>query len=970
MTPPQYQRAMQLVEVLMDCEPDELQARIREECAGDDLLRREVEKLLAQDKPESRFLEESPLNVLSSTPADDEQGDLIGKCVGPYRITEEIGRGGMGAVYKGVRDDEHYQTEVAIKLIKRGMDTDYILRKFRNERQIQANLNHPNIVRLLDGGTTPDGLPYFVMEHIEGQPLDEYCNEQRLSIAERLNLFQAVCSAVQYAHQHLVIHRDLKPSNILVTSNRTPKLLDFGIAKILLSDSADQITPATATVFRVMTPEYASPEQVRGQQITTASDVYSLGVLLYELLTGQRPYRFKSRRADEIAHVICYQEPLKPSTAISRDAETAAGDKATPPTTKPARASEVRDDAPAKLRRHLRGDLDNIVLMAMRKDPERRYASVEQFSADIQRHLDGLPVRARKDTLSYRSAKYIKRNRVGLAATSLIALTLIGGIIATAWQARAAHVERARAERRFDDVRRLANSFLFELNDQIEQGPTKARELLVERALEYLDSLAHDAGSDLSLQRELAAAYQKVGDVQSQLHHANIGDSQGALKSYQKSLSLREAIVAADPESSVANLDLAVGYNRIGDILTKTGDTGAALVSYRKALNLFERLRNSNQKDPTVLREMTANYLSLGRALLKTGSSSDALVNFRQAQVIRETLAAENPEDAKLQQELMAAYETTAFVLMESRDTAEALALYRKSLEIGEALLAANPTSAAFRRSVHSSHWGLGVTLRSAGDTGGALSHHQKALDLAQQLLGADPTNIQARNDLADTYMEYANTLRDARQGRAALANYREAIRSYEIVWDADRNNIHARRQIYYTYQHLGEAQAQAGDTADALETFRLTLAAFQELSARDPANTEFQHDLAISYRKFGEMLLNTADTARALENFRQALPLIESLSAQSPMNALKRRDLALTYLGLGAAQTKLASKKMISTDQQKEHWNEARAWYQKSSGIWQEMRSKGTLRGADSGKPDEVAREIIRCDAALDRSG
>ena len=421
-----YQKVMRVIDAVIDLTPSRQQAALDEACAGDEALRREASMLLAHHTAAGAFLEESAFDALPSSGADNT---FIGRRLGPYRITEEIGRGGMGAVYKAVRDDDQYRAEVAVKLIKRGMDTDFIQRRFRNERQILANLNHPNIARLLDAGTTDDGLPYFVMEYVEGRAIDEYCDARKLSTAERLGLFRKVCGAVQYAHQNLVIHRDLKPSNILITADGTPKLLDFGIAKILRRGREAQ-TSLTETELRVMTPEYASPEQARGEAITTASDVYSLGVLLYELLTGRRPYRFMSRRPDDVARVICEQEPERPSTAVSRAEEaTPEGDTGAKTLTR-RHSGEARDDSPDKLRRRLRGDIDNIVLTAMRKEPERRYASVEDFSEDIRRHLEGLPVRARPQTLAYKGATFIKRELARnwrASLTILLAVILLAG---------------------------------------------------------------------------------------------------------------------------------------------------------------------------------------------------------------------------------------------------------------------------------------------------------------------------------------------------------------------------------------------------------------------------------------------------------------------------------------------------------------------------------------------------------------
>ena len=385
---------------------------------------------------------ETPALVAATTPEPRP-----GQRIGPYDIGEKVAQGGMGAVYRAIRADGHFQQQVALKLVRRGMDTEQVLRHFRNERQILASLAHPNIARLLDGGSTDDGRPYFVMEYIEGSPLDEYCETHKLSIASRLELFLVICSAVHYAHQRLVVHRDIKPGNILVTSDGQPKLLDFGIAKI----TASQPVTGTMTAADMMTPEYASPEQLRGEPITTASDIYSLGLLLYYLLTGRCPHRSASRAPLEIARLLS-EEPEKPSVV-----------------------------APKPLRRRLAGDLDSIVLKALRKEPEQRYSSVEQFASDIRRHLEGSPVIARKGAASYHVFKFAKKHKAGIAAAALVFVTLAGGLAATAWEARVARAERARAERRFNDVRKLANSLLFQLHDLIEDlpGSTPARSFLV-----------------------------------------------------------------------------------------------------------------------------------------------------------------------------------------------------------------------------------------------------------------------------------------------------------------------------------------------------------------------------------------------------------------------------------------------------------------------------------------------------------
>ena len=529
------ERVAELVKSALEHEPESWAAFLNQECGSDAALRAEIESLLKQQEHATRFIETSALH-LAATSLVGDGAFHAGQTIGDYEIVSLIGSGGMGEVY--LAHDRHLHRKAALKFVRRGMGSDDILRRFQHEERLLASLNHPNIAQLYGSGVTADGIPFFAMEYVEGQRLDQYCNERGLAMVERLNLFRKVCSAVTYAHQHLVIHRDIKPANIRVRAEGEPKLLDFGIAKLLDAEGG-QSSGQTLTLQGVMTPEYASPEQVRGENITTASDVYSLGVVLYELLTGYRPYRITSSRPDEIARAITEQEPIRPSTAITK----------------------FKDNQKSAFitKKSLRGDLDNVVLMAMRKEPARRYSSVGQFSDDIRRHLEGLPVIARKDTLTYRASKFVRRNKIGVAAATIVFLTLIGGIVATTWQAnratresRIAAQQRDRAERRFKDVRQLSNALLFDIAPKIErlEGSIEARQSLVRRALEYLDSLAQESGDDLQLQSELAAAYEKVGELQGAPRNANLSDYAGAIASYEKARDIRRRLLQKRPTIS------------------------------------------------------------------------------------------------------------------------------------------------------------------------------------------------------------------------------------------------------------------------------------------------------------------------------------------------------------------------------------------------------------------------------------
>jgi serine/threonine protein kinase len=444
-----WQEIQKLFRTAVELSPVEQREFLDRACADDIELRASVESLFDSDRAAGRFIEDAVLEAGSLVRREGPGADQTERSIGPYRIERELGRGGVSIVYLAVRADAEYQSKVAVKLIRRGMDSLEMVRRFRVERQILADLNHPNIARLLDGATTEHGLPYLVMEYIDGLAITDYCDRFRLSIARRLQLFRNVCSAVQYAHQSLVVHRDLKPSNILVTEGDTPKLLDFGIAKMLQAESALESSDLTATESRMMTPGYASPEQVRGRSITAATDVYSLGMLLYELLTGHRAYRVEGLAPQDVERVICDFEPEKPSAVVmSIVAPDVSGGSEAGTSTGITLESVARTRSvhPQLLQRRLAGDLDNIVLKALRKTPDQRYGSVADLSEDIRRHLEGIPVAARRATAGYLVSKWVRRNRTALVAAGSILVFLIAMVVTARIQSARTARERDKAE--------------------------------------------------------------------------------------------------------------------------------------------------------------------------------------------------------------------------------------------------------------------------------------------------------------------------------------------------------------------------------------------------------------------------------------------------------------------------------------------------------------------------------------------
>jgi non-specific serine/threonine protein kinase/serine/threonine-protein kinase len=549
----------------------------------------------------------------------------------------------------------------------------------------------------------------------------------------------------------------LKPSNVLVTARGVPKLLDFGIAKLLNPDLSAEAVAPTRFDLRAMTPEYASPEQIRGLPVTTATDVYSLGVMLYELVTGHRPYRFQNRTELEIARVVCEEEPERPSTAVTRVVQVASPEGGTETKLTPDGVSRTRGGPAPKLRRRLAGDVDNIVLMAMRKEPQRRYGSVEQFSEDIRRHLDGLPVIARADTVTYRLGKFVSRNRVATVAGVVTVAALVAGVVGVSWQAHRAELERARAERRFNDVRELANSFLFEFHDAIQDlpGSTPARALVVERAREYLDSLAAESEDDTALQLELGTAYAKVGVIQWNRYYSHLGDVPGALATQKRAHEIRSRVAASEPANLDARRDLARSEQLLGDILIEMGDVPSGLAHYRTALAVREHLAAETPGDREARFDVAVSYQRIGDTLgnpsfaSNLGDREAALESYEAMQGIFQALALEDPKDAGMRHSLSIGYEKLGDMMRASRDFGAALAQYREGASIRARLADEDPTNVRYRRDLAVSYRKVGDMLELSGDSPGAAASYVEAVSLFREIAAADPSDANARADLS-----------------------------------------------------------------------------------------------------------------------------------------------------------------------------------------------------------------------------
>jgi non-specific serine/threonine protein kinase/serine/threonine-protein kinase len=890
MTPERWQQIKALFHAAVELKPSARAEFLLANCGDDEALRGEVARLLAADEGQANFLESSPLRVVAETTS------LTGRRIGAYKIIREIGRGGMGTVWEAVRDDDEFAQRVALKIIRRGMDTEEMLRRFRTERQILARLDHPHIARLLNGGSTEDGLPWYAMDLIAGRDIASHIRAHQLSVSERLRLFLQVCAAVQYAHQHLIIHRDLKPSNILVTDDGAARLLDFGIAK-LLAPATDHTM--TATAHALMTPAYASPEQVRGGDITTATDVYALGVILYELLTGQLPYDLTGQRADEIPGIICETEPERPSAAVARQRPDSGPD---------ANAEPAR----LKLQRSLRGDLDNIVLHALRKEPQRRYNSVEQFAEDIRRHLDGRPVLARPDTLGYRTTKFITRNKLALAASALIFLALLGGIIATTWQARVARNQRRLAERRFNEVRQLANAFVFKYHDAIARlpGSTGLREMLVSDATAYLDNLARDADADPELQHELALAFLKLGDAQGQQWAANTGDTAGALRSYRKAVALceemsKETGLSAEQRRRAEN-DLRQAYRSLGSLLPRVGQREEGLEYLQKCLAISERLFAGATQNHAGQLELSREYVEYGdlRPTIRM-----RLEMYGKAMETAERALADRPDEVEVMR---------AIIRISQR-------IGMNHIWLGEAQEEDDESAAAQAEYL------------------AALPHNQRVRELTAKLVATDPQNPDYERIRIAALTNLAISLRAVGRPEEALRLIRQALAAQEALVYSDQKNKEAVIDLAEILTETGRAHARLNRYSEAERFYQTSLKLLETMERRDPHNTLVSSYIVINQLMLGRAMLDQGQPESALPYF-----------SKTGKHSFRAR----CYLKL-AAQTRLP-------EQRRRHLESAQAAWQQALRELEAAPDSRLEPSARQRRQTRLMKQIAECEAAL----
>jgi tetratricopeptide (TPR) repeat protein len=831
MSPERWQRIQELFDAANRLPPGERSHFLGERCGDDHALRQELERMLSSE--DSGVIHEIVQEAAASVEIRDE---WKGRRVGPYRIIDTIGHGGMGAVYRAARDDQSFDKQVAVKFLAVGTETPEALLRFRQERQILANLEHPNIARLIDGGDTEDGRPYIVLEYVQGEPITTYCRRRNLPPRARLDLFLRVCAAVEYAHRSLVIHRDLKPGNILVTGDGEPKLLDFGIAK-LLNPAGD----GTATMFQAMTPQYASPEQVTGGAVSTVTDVYALGVILYELMTGRYPYKIETSAPSEILRTVCHTEPGPPG---------------------------------------LKNEIDHVILMAIRKEPERRYPSVESLSQDIRRYLEHYPVAARPDTIWYQARKYARRHRLALAVAATLVVSLGLGVLAERRQAQI-------ARERFDLVRGLANRFVFDVYDSLVNVPaaTEARRKVVETAKEYLDRLSLRAGQDAGFLADLSVAYDRLANVEgsmasegSQLHQEEAG------RDFDRSLALIRKAASLDPARRPA---LLFELWTVSNFQRNRRNLSRATAVSDEAIALGTALAAAKDLTPDLLDKLAGVHLNAARVYEDSGEPDKMRDELEKSLSLYELLDTQRPTAAS-KHRLELTLSDLADFYQGRGDTDQALALMSRALEYGVMCAKMEPQNRLYARSGartrgEIAHLNYDVEAPSLRELDRSLTVWEQTIRELESLAQTDPQDKLAQLTLAINLTESAITLAErspksaeaaARRGVSIFDGLRAANPKFDQSWGAVWGRARTR---------LAWILTRTGQSAEARSITEATLPVLRDQYRAAPGQLSSTRALAWGLQVSARVHSANGDSDRADANYREALDLLAPGLAKKP---------------------------------------------------------------------------------------
>jgi eukaryotic-like serine/threonine-protein kinase len=816
-----------LFAAVFELSPEARAAAIDSACVDRPDLRRDIESLLAAHDVATDFLR-PPWRVTdhadnSGTGADADAEDLTGTRIGAFTVTGRLGRGGMSDVYRAERSDGTFEQAVAIKIARVALTDPDAIRRFKAERQILAILQHPHIVALIDGGALPDGRPYLVTELVTGTTISSHCRTARLDLDARLRLFRQVCQAVHYAHGHGVVHRDLKPANLLVTPDGVPKILDFGVAKLLSPvPGVDGLTPTTINLTGPLTPNYASPEQLRGLPVTTASDVYTLGILLYEILTGTRPYETAGRPLDDVMRLVIDTEPVRPSVPRA-PAANAAGhpDRAG--------AGAEHDTLPYD-RRRLRGDLDAIVLKAMAKERERRYASAAEFADDIARYLGDKPVLACEPSAAYTLRKLAARHKAVVATAIVAALGVLASLSVALWQHAQADRQRATAERRFADVRQLAHALIFDIHDAVVPlpGSTPVRKQIVERALEYLENLRADSNGDPGLQLELSQSYRRIGEVLGAPSKPNLGDRQGA----------------------IARL--------------------------RQARDLARTLATQRDATPASLTELVRADNALSLLLGVTGERTESQALAREAQDAAERLVARDPQDPEHRQLLASARFQVALGLL---STPDAPAAWPGVITAFEELLVQRPDDPSRLRNVALAEKYLGSWYDNNGRAPEALPHYRRAIELDTRRVSLHPDDRQALMDLAIDQANVAGILRRT-DLPGGIAMYEQSVATRRHLAETDPRDIFAVGRLGAVLWRLSLAYREAGRMQEAVVSGEEATRVL-ERAVTERHDVPLIEDLAVAKFYLGEIYDTLHRPTAACAAWRRVGQLLPQLGAE-----------------------------------------------------------------------------------------